>query len=42
MNNSRFRRPNESIVKKAGKANTQLRIPVPIEAKSALESLKPD
>ena len=32
---SRGRRPNLSMVKKAGKANTQFSIPVPIEARRA-------
>ena len=42
MKSNRFRRPKESIVKKAGKAKTQFKIPVPMDANSALDSLKPD
>lgn len=38
----RFRRPQVSIVKKAGSAKTQLRIPVPIEARRAEEVLYPE
>ncbi len=35
VNSNRFRRPQRSIVKTAGMANTQFKIPVPIEANSA-------
>lgn len=38
---SRFRRPQVSMVKKAGMAKIQFRIPVPIEAKRALLWLYP-
>ena len=36
VTNRRLRRPNVSIVKKAGSAKIQFRMPVPIETKRAL------
>jgi len=35
VTNKRLRRPKVSIVKKAGRAKTQFRIPVPMEASRA-------
>jgi hypothetical protein len=35
VNRRRFRRPQRSIVKTAGRAKTQLRMPVPMEASRA-------
>jgi hypothetical protein len=35
VNSNRFRRPQRSIVNTAGMANTQFKMPVPIEANSA-------
>jgi len=42
VNNRRTRRPQRSIVKTAGRAKTQFRIPVPIEASNASVVEYPD
>ena len=42
VNKSRFRRPNVSMVRKAGSAKTLFNIPVPIDARRAEDSLYPE
>jgi hypothetical protein len=42
VKSSRLRRPHVSMVKTAGRAKTQLRMPVPMEARSAVDRPYPE